>query len=318
MWGDRIVSNGGRLELERSNGPNYIDFHPNQPFNLRSYDGVSSGSQAQTRMTIATSGRIGIGTTNPIYPLHVVGNTAPNVHTFYSYTHQAAHTNSQYNHDVSIWCDRVGCQYIIWWSDLRIKNDIVIINDDKALNQVNSIQTYEYNYIDPERKKEQKTIGFIAQEVKKVVPNAVSIQNEFVPDEMRPIDNPQWSQFTDLSGNNKFKLEINNIDFSGNFTGKCKFYVSNDPSGNDEVCKEVIVEDDKKNFIFDESWNTVFFYGKEVTDFHTLDKAQIFALHHSAIQELSRKNDALQTENNELRSRLEALESAVLALQNNN
>ena len=51
---------------------------------------------------------------------------------------------------------------------------------------------------------------------------------------------------------------------------------------------------------------------------HTLDKAQIFALHHSAIQELSRKNDALQTENNELRSRLEALESAVLALQNNN
>ena len=70
--------------------------------------------------------------------------------------------------------------------------------------------------------------------------------------------------------------------------------------------------------MFDEAWNNVFFYGKEVDDFHTLDKAQIFALHHSAIQELSRKNDALQDENNELRSRLEALESAVLALQNNN
>ena len=48
-----------------------------------------------------------------------------------------------------------------------------------------------------------------------------------------------------------------------------------------------------------------FFYGKEVDDFHTLDKAQIFALHHSAIQELSRKNDdkslqikELKTENN--------------------
>ena len=67
----------------------------------------------------------------------------------------------------------------------------------------------------------------------------------------------------------------------------------------------------------DERYNNVFFYGKEVDDFHTLDKAQIFALHHSAIQELSRKNDT-QTENNELRSRLEALESAVLALQNNN
>ena len=39
----------------------------------------------------------------------------------------------------------------------------------------------------------------------------------------------------------------------------------------------------------DERYNTVFFYGKEVNDFHILDKAQIFALHHSAIQELSRK-----------------------------
>ena len=101
---------------------------------------------------------------------------------------------------------------------------------------------------------------------------------------MRIIENPQWTQITDLSGNNNFKLEINNIDFSGNFTGRCKFYVSNDPSRNDEVCKEVNVETDSKTFVFDEAWNNVFFYGKEVDDFHTLDKAQIFALHHSAIQ----------------------------------
>ena len=30
---------------------------------------------------------------------------------------------------------------------------------------------------------------------------------------------------------------------------------------------------------------------KKSTDFHTIDKNQIFALHHSAIQELSRRND---------------------------
>ena len=45
---------------------------------------------------------------------------------------------------------------------------------------------------------------------------------------MRIIENPQWTQFNDLSGNTKFKLEINDMDFSGNFTGKCKFYVTND------------------------------------------------------------------------------------------
>ena len=118
----------------------------------------------------------------------------------------------------------------------------------------------------------------------------------------------------------KWKLQIPDLDMSSNNTGRCRFYFSNDPSGNDETMKELALDPSSNNTFeaMDERYNNVFFYGKEVNDFHTLDKAQIFALHHSAIQELSRKNDALQTENNELRSRLEALESAVLALQNNN
>ena len=35
--------------------------------------------------------------------------------------------------------------------------------------------------------------------------------------------------------------------------------------------------------------NELFLIGKEVNDFHSLDKNMIFALHHSAIQELSKK-----------------------------
>ena len=38
-------------------------------------------------------------------------------------------------------------------------------------------------------------------------------------------------------------LTIPDLDMSGNFTGKAKFYVSNDPSGNDEVCKEVVIKE---------------------------------------------------------------------------
>ena len=57
-------------------------------------------------------------------------------------------------------------------------------------------------------------------------------------------------------------------------------------------------------FKFDKQWTNVLFHGKEVNDFHTIDKNQIFALHHSAIQELSRKNDAktekIQTLENEV------------------
>ena len=65
------------------------------------------------------------------------------------------------------------------------------------------------------------------------------------------------------------------------------------------------------------------------SDFHTIDKKnQIFALHHSAIQELDRKHKREVTEKNSkinnleqlvenLTVRLESLESLVLSLQNN-
>ena len=63
---------------------------------------------------------------------------------------------------------------------------------------------------------------------------------------------------------------------------------------------------------------------QRVTDFHTIDKNQIFALHHSAIQELDRKHKRevaeknneiteLKSELNSLTSRMEALEASVLA-----
>ena len=198
----------------------------------------------------------------------------------------------------------------------------------------------------PNEKQPMKTIGFIAQEVNNVVPNAVSIQTDYIPDEMRMITQPIWTE----SADNKWYLDILDLDMSAAFTGKAKFYVSNDPSGNDEVCKEVdikeiLTEDSTPLFPktkliaeFDQSWNNVFFYGKEVNDLQTIDKNQIFALHHSAIQELSRKNDEktqkitalenkvnnmtvtnalLKSTNENLKSRLEALETFVASLQNN-
>ena len=158
---------------------------------------------------------------------------------------------------------------------------------------------------------------------------------------MRIIAEPVWRE--DAS---KVYLDIPDLDMSGAFTGKAKFYVSNDPSGNDEVCKEVEIKEVPASAMnefsttpyvaeFDQSWNNVFFYGKEVSDFHTIDKAQIFALHHSAIQELDRKHkreveeknnkienleqniSGLNSQVSSLTSRLEALEASVLALQNN-
>ena len=158
------------------------------------------------------------------------------------------------------------------------------------------------------------------------------------PSAIRVVD-PSGAEHVDPSGivieewHPRWKLQIPDLDMSSNNTGRCRFYFSNDISGNDEIVKELSL-DISSNDTFeeiDERYNNVFFYGKEVTDFHTLDKAQIFSLHHSAIQELSKKNDALNAEketmqtqittlleeNNSMKSRLEALEAAIINLQNN-
>ena len=77
-----------------------------------------------------------------------------------------------------------------------------------------------------------------------------------------------------------------------------RFYVGNDPSGNDEIRKDIIGNSDN-SFTFDTSYNNVFCYGKEVDDFHTLDKNKLFALNFSATQELDRKVTALETVGNQ-------------------
>ena len=157
---------------------------------------------------------------------------------------------------------------------------------------------------------------------------AVSIKKEIIPNEMRLLTDYSWNQIADASGNydlsnNQYKLTIHDLsDNSGN-TLYC-FYVSNDPSGNDEVRKEIkSLEDDPKSFVFDQSWNNVFLYGKEVDDFHTLDKQKLFALNFSATQEIDRiQQSQQQIINNQqntintLQSTLAALEARIAALEN--
>ena len=156
--------------------------------------------------------------------------------------------------------------------------------------------------------------------------NQVLDQSENIvvdPSAVQIID-PSGAEHIDPSGivieetHQKWKLQIPGLVMSSNNTGTYCFYFSNDPSGNDEIQKTISIDPSDNCLYTNERYNNVFLHSEEINDFNSLDKSQIFALHHSAIQELSRKNDNLQTENYELRSRLEALESAILALQNNN
>ena len=288
------------------------------------------------RMVISYDGRVGIGNGyfTPNYPLHIQQKHFQSAGTDKYYGTSGMGSTTSWMDHMSAWFDGSTSAHAYYVrSDERIKTEFEDVSDNEALNIINLIEPKKYHYKDTKSRKPLKTIGFSAQQVKQHLSNAVSLQTGYVPDEMRAIENPQWSQ--DASGD--YILTMPDLDLSNNHTGKVKFYVSNDPSGNDEVCKEVQVEDNGKSFVFDQSWNNVFFYGKEVNDFHTLDKNQIFALHHSAIQELSRRNDEktdkivelenkisnlessntmLTSTNETLKTRLDTLEEIVASLQN--
>ena len=334
------------LECELAENGNAVGFYINH----------STGTNVLLCANTAADGskNVGIRTADPEYPLDVRGSVHyPDISVNYTWINKSSTNTQLANGDplqlssgnsmtISIRSEKgIACPYIYAYSDERIKTEISDIDDGKALMQINQLESKEYHYIDPERRRPMKTIGFIAQEVKEIIPNAVGKMMQIIPDEMRMISEPQW---TEDAG--KHYLNIPDLDMSGAFTNKAKFYVSNDPSGNNEVCKEVVIKEvpttsmnefSTTNYVaeFDQSWNNVFFYGKEVTDFHTIDKAQIFALHHSAIQELDRKHEReTQDKNNRIQSlegevnglngqvytltsRLEALEGALVALQNN-
>ena len=66
-------------------------------------------------------------------------------------------------------------------SDMRIKKDIEDINDVSALEKILQIQPKTYKYIDTLFKKSNTVIGFIAQQIKEVIPEAVEMAEEYIP-----------------------------------------------------------------------------------------------------------------------------------------
>jgi hypothetical protein len=297
-----------------------------------------------------------------------------------------------------------------WSSDARIKKNIIEINDDLSLKKVRDISCCSYNYIDSETRGDALQVGFIAQQVRTVFPQAVKIRNDYIANENRLLYNITWTEnimttnkLQDVSGikyifyvsgqldesdtkfnkkvdisgaktpvkiqkteenvfevignendgfvfekrwkyiycygkasdnllvldeNNEFILDesrkLNDAVWSGHkmttpdlkdISGtRYRFYVKDK---NDEEEKMIDTICDKNNaFKFDKKWNIVKCYGKEVDDFHNIDKAKIFALNFSATQEIDRIQQAERKKVSILEAKVASLEERLLAIEN--
>jgi len=264
-------------------------------------------------MSIDSRGFIGINC-NPSAPLHV------------NYSHSLSQVNYwQFGGGGSTFGNSTGTVFVtptayatpvsiytagsIWTlghvrtsSDSRIKTNIVDVPGTLALQMIRDIPCRYYEHVD-KSKGPDKIIGFIAQEVKKVLPMAVSLNKSIIPDVMTVVVGT-WDTSHNFSTNSL-------KDCSGT---KYRFYVSNNSDGKDEIMKEIMCNEDG-TFTFEEQYANVFCYGKEVDDFHTLDYQKIFTLHHAAIQELDKKHEELDKKLIQVDKKHEELDNTIQELK---
>ncbi len=257
------------------------------------------------RLRIASNGNIGIGTNNPVTTLHVNGimNLANNVwhqsidsykRLYYGTTDftiiSGGNASSGANNavlfrrssdDVTISylrCD--GTMYAYAFaniSDRRIKKDIEDINDDTALTKILLIEPKTYNYIDEERNKGfGKVYGFISQQIKEVIPEAIIIGDDILPN--------IYKSCTIIN-----KREVYH-SISLDIAIDTEVSITIDKNGERYKIKE-IYED---YFVIDKDIEAdeAFVYGYNVDDVILINKDYIFTLNVCATQELHRRIEA--------------------------
>lgn len=150
----------------------------------------------------------------------------------------------------------------------------------------------------------EPVFGFIAQEVKEIIPSAVICDINYIPNiyevaeiigkEIKLGSKTTTELLTDENGYYPLKL----MNFKG-----------------EELIVNITEIVDEKTFKIDQEIETernkVFLYGQEVPDFHTLDKEQIFTITTAAVQEIDKelqetKNrvQLLEEENQQLKQQI--------------
>ena len=218
-----------------------------------------------------------------------------------------------------LWIKESGALILVS-SDERLKEDIEIVNDDEALVAVRNLEVKKYHYKDKTKRRPLKSIGFIAQDVMKVCPNAVSLKSGFIPDEMRELEDMTWV------GNDLYL----DLPMKEHDTGVVSFYVVDKyDADNKDIEESELGEGDRQHekqikvqytlegdayYSFKKQYDTVFVYGREITNFHTIDKQQLFALNFSATQELDRKATAQDEKIKDLEAKNISLETQLKEL----
>ena len=213
--------------------------------------------------------------------------------------------------DYSIVCDTV-----VVFSDERIKENIRDIDDGVALEQLRLIQPKIYGYKDKYKKGNIETIGYIAQQIKEVIPQAVATDRRAIPNILKPArvhvtDDKIEIELTVPSENDitpgafikvitERDKEQDNYEFEVVSSSTTLIVVS---AGTQSIEK---LQDGMKAVV----------YGEIVDDFHCLDENQIFTIATASVQELDRQVQAEKAKTAQLQTQMAGVMARLDALEN--
>ena len=259
-----------------------------------------SGGGATPMMTLTNSnqyglGYVGIGVTNPNVPLYVngYGNFSIGLNTgtvFGAYSTFSIGNND--SDKVSIACSNFICSWgVMAISDRRIKTNIIQADTSIALSKILELPLMNYDYIDKIEYGDDNVYGLIAQHVKEVLPECVTIVTKIIPS--------IYKLSTNITLSDDEANVIISVDIPETSEIKVDSIVELIIEGKENKYQTKVISFTSSQLVvkkwdnFDET-KMVFVYGVEIHDFHTIDKAYLGLLCMGGIQELSKKNDALQ------------------------
>ena len=223
------------------------------------------------------------------------------------------------------------CSTGVWISsDKRIKNNVVDIDDGNALSILRKIQPKTYEYVDKKSRGNNTVIGFIAQEIQEVIPNACTISKDYIPNFYTTCQIAHTDVYNILLVSSQSDINWDDptvgatIDVSGqmipvNQVFNIKLY---DQHNREIKCKTTSILD-KRSFLIDATNTTLLsdtlqdeylLYGQEVNNFHNLDKSAVFTVVTAAVQDIDRIMQSDAAKINDLQSKNATLTGEVASL----